>query len=838
MGLRNQALCNRMIDNHQLKAVELYDCKALLLAGPGCGKTHILARRVFHANTVRGVEFDKMLCLTFTNRAAREMARRVQEYLGTAPRGLFVGNIHSFCFRFLHANRLVSPDTSVIDEEDVAEYLGSVHGIRNPGEIKDFLDKAAYTYQLEHDHPDRVVRRPYGYPTEADYERIEAYCRFKEANQLVDYDDILRMTFTALLDGNADRYVMTGYSWVQVDEVQDMTPLQLAIIDGVCERRRTALYLGDEQQAIFGFLGAGGRALDEVKRQCGPNVLRLQRNYRSPDYLVNLCNRIAGKYLGIDTRYLPEAVVEGKTPHPLQSWTGDTGTLLLMAAAQARRLLNENPNQNTAILVHTNRQAQDMADILADHGLEFFHVSRPDMFHQAAFKTIWAHLAVVQRPTRHQEWARLLYQTRAVRTLSGSRQLMNLLRDGAMSGDELLWLDRPTAIERFCGCMSDEDRPIVVFDTETTGLDVFCDDVIQIAAIKTRGGREVPGGRFCVFIRTERQIPRFLSDGTDNPMRKAYAEANLLEPEVAFARFAEFLGEDCVVAGHNLAYDRAILRHNYARRCDVAVPEVLDDDERCIDTLLLARLLMPTLWSHRLANLIAVMKIDGVNSHNALDDVAATAAVMVALEPMARSKAVRHEKIRNNGNVRKAAMRFRAAYEPLYSSTRGKMEEDSGSLTEALQEARNYFSDQGYIGAIRYWGYFLEMIDSIVTDRESERNLKTQADAHLSDLTTFNESDLLANGIVSERLSVMTVHKAKGLEMDNVIMLDASSRPGTAKDYARLLYVAFSRARKRLYVGRTPWKSDDMLDALLSSFEELPKDEVALAVRGESARHF
>lgn len=130
------------------------------------------------------------------------------------------------------------------------------------------------------------------------------------------------------------------------------------------------------------------------------------------------------------------------------------------------------------------------------------------------------------------------------------------------------------------------------------------------------------------------------------------------------------------------------------------------------------------------------------------------------------------------------------------------------------------------------------MIDSIVTDRESERNLKTQADAHLSDLTTFNESDLLANGIVSERLSVMTVHKAKGLEMDNVIVLDASSRPGTAKDYARLLYVAFSRARKRLYVGRTPWKSDDMLDELLSSFEELPKDEVALAVRGESARHF
>ena len=131
-----------MIDQHQLKAVELHNSSALLLAGPGCGKTHILARRVFHANTVLGVPFADMLCLTFTNRAAREMENRVHGYLGATPRGLFIGNIHRFCLRFLHANKLISPDATVIDEEDVTDYLKTALGICQPAAVKDFLDKA------------------------------------------------------------------------------------------------------------------------------------------------------------------------------------------------------------------------------------------------------------------------------------------------------------------------------------------------------------------------------------------------------------------------------------------------------------------------------------------------------------------------------------------------------------------------------------------------------------------------------------------------------------------------------------------------------------------------
>lgn len=826
-----------MIDNHQLKAVELRDCSALLLAGPGCGKTHILARRVFHANTVYGVPFGEMLCLTFTNRAAREMARRVHDYLGSSPQGLFIGNIHSFCFRFLHANRLISPDTSVIDEEDVRAYLASSFGMETQAEIKEFLDKAAYVYQLENDHPDSVIRRPKSYPSESDYERIESYIRFKENNRLVDYDDILRMTYTALLGTGADTMAMTGFTWLQVDEVQDMTPLQLAIIDAVCVHgRRTALYLGDEQQAIFGFLGAGGRALDIVKEQCGSRILRLQRNYRSPDYLVSVCNRIAMQHLGISADFLPKAVCSHEAYRPLLTWTGDANTLLLMAASRARRLLAEYPDENVAILVHTNLQGQAMADMLAAHGMEFFHVSRPDMFHQAALKTIMAHLAVIQRPTRHQEWARLLYQTRSVKTLAGARQLMNLLRESAMAGNELLAIDSPTAIERFAGAYEDAERTIVVLDTETTGLDVFRDDVIQIAAIKIRGGAEVPGGRFCAYIRTDRTIPHFLANGTVNPMKEAYAQAELLEAPDALRAFAGFVGDNAILAGHNLAFDAAILRYNYTRYCPECTPAALGEDAKNIDTLLVARLLIPALVSHRLETLIDVLNLDGVNSHNAIDDVAATVALMSALLPMARRQLQRQAKIRDNTNVRRATARFASAYGDFHAAWTNRTLQPGGSLTEALAEARRYFSNERYIGEIRHFTYFLEMIDRLVVDKDTEPDLKTQLENHFAELNSFNESDLLANGIVDERLSVMTVHKAKGLEMDNVILLDASSHPASATDYARLLYVAFSRARRRLCVGRSPWGANSMLDDILKGFEVLPPDRIAAEAREESSR--
>ena len=115
-----------LLDESQRKVVNAQHGHHLVLASPGCGKTHILAQRIRHARQ-QGLEYADMLCLTFTNRAAREMLNRIRTVMkDDDTSSLQVGNVHHFCSKFLFEEGKVSADTSIIDDEEaisiIAEY--------------------------------------------------------------------------------------------------------------------------------------------------------------------------------------------------------------------------------------------------------------------------------------------------------------------------------------------------------------------------------------------------------------------------------------------------------------------------------------------------------------------------------------------------------------------------------------------------------------------------------------------------------------------------------------------------------------------------------------------
>ena len=427
-------------DRLQEQIITLSGVRALVLAGPGCGKTHLLTRRIIHAHAVDGVPFEKMICLTFTNRASREMTSRIRSEFGYSPQGLFVGNLHRFCCRLLSENSLLPAGSSLLDEDDRDAWLAESLGARRKFERKQISDLAMLLFQQEHDFPEPLRRRLDFTPTQPLINAATTYRDFKAEHRLVDFDDLLLLAYLHLSSAPRNSLKGTGYSWVQVDEVQDLTPLQLAIVDLItADGPSTAVYLGDEQQAIFEFIGAGGPALDKLKLRCADRIFRLDRNYRSPDYLVELCNRFGVSCLGLSADNLPKAVENAaRQDDALRLLYAADHNLQNAVAACVREWRDDCPDERIAVLTRTNDEAEEISALLTAHGLENTLVGRNDLFRRPSYKTICAHLSAIVNPSPSAEWAQLLFRTHSVRTLNEARGMMRQLDSLAINPAVLL----------------------------------------------------------------------------------------------------------------------------------------------------------------------------------------------------------------------------------------------------------------------------------------------------------------------------------------------------------------------------------------------------------------
>lgn len=811
-------------DPRQQEICGLYGQTALVLGGPGCGKTHVLARRIIKANAEYGVGFDDMLCVTFTNRAAREMEERVRGLAGYVPEGLFTGNLHRFCMRFLLVNGLVESETGIMDDDDLTEYLASTFGITHPADAANFRKVAARVYQDEHDFPERLKQRlrfPLG---ERELECIREYAAYKRHNMLIDFDEMILRTYDALRSEGSERLEMGAYRWLQIDEVQDMTPLQLAVTDRLMANADgvvTCVYLGDEQQAIFSFLGSGGTALDEVKRRCGGKVYSFRRNYRSPERLVALSNELAAVWMDVDAAHTPQATAHGEAEAKLIT----THDRLLTTTALVRRLRHEHAGESAAVLTHTNHQAQEVSEALAAEGIEHIRLSRNDMFKQGAFKAMFAHVAVVVNPFRAGEWARLLYTAGALRTLKSARRSTAGMLERGMCPSELLSPGKESQLEVFCRLTDPgQGLTVAVIDTETTGLDIFADDIVQIAAVKLRGGEVVDDGGFEVFIKTERALPRECGKGVRNPLCELYDRNKALDPEDGLRRFAAYIADADAAAGHNLDFDLAMLRFNFRRRASaVSVPRVLTDEAPHIDTLQVSRLVMPRRRDHSLGGLRAHYGLTNAATHVASDDAAATAELVLALGPEAREKLPAIKALRTDERYLRTAHAFDEVYGAHYRRAKRLLADErigpDNTLEAEMSRVYEAFAASGLIRRIEHYAYFRRLVNEVAVNAAREPRFREQAMLRAGELLTFSESDLFPAGIVRENVAVMTIHKSKGLEHDNVIVYNADAARGSIDERAKVYYVAFSRARKRLF-ALTSGRPDPVVDAVRNMFDE------------------
>ena len=851
----------RQFDPWQREAIEISGGRHLVLAPPGCGKTDILTERVVHAHE-QGVEYSDMLCLTFTNRAAKGMAQRIADRTGNpVPDDLFVGNIHRYCSQLLFNEGIVNHNSAIIDEGDVeniiqeelckrldiqhrtTELMRYQHALWQtalgmPEEIVlhnellhtgamqklcDVLGMPATRESLAHIYRNiEPMMERYSVlhelPAANTMRLANAYQHYKEENDLLDYDDLLVLAYKHLVETPAKS---RHFSWIEIDEVQDLNALQFALVDLFATDGATIVYLGDEQQAIFSFIGAKLETLEALKQRCKGHIHYLHTNYRSPRYLLELQNDYAIRNLHLRRDMLP-TTDDTTVARPEDLCLLDVGDATLESyytARFAKRYGDLEPDGRVAILVSTNREADEVGEVMSSLHIPHFKISGTDLFSLPAIRLMLAHLSILCDETVFIAWARLLWGLKVVPTYTAARSLMRDMRRVALLPTDFLLYPESSYIQEFVKVYDQEE--LIIFDTETTGLNPREDDIIQIAAIQVRQGKVV-GRPFNIILETDKEIPALVG-GKPNPMLEVYRNSKRHTRAEGLRLFMNYC-KGKVLVGHNVEYDYRILKYNLMRDFPEVVLETLCP--RYYDTLKYIRLVRPRLRHYKLGHLLEILHLEGQNSHQADDDIMATKSLLdfchiVAQQLLETQRAFLDEHC-------KMADRFRERYADLYRHAVDSMHTDGSGIVKELE----YLYSKGFTEPVDKWQHLLHYLETDVIRTDLYPTLLTQLERYITDLCTCKEADMCGSSL-QERYIISTVHKAKGLEFDTVLVYRAidGSYPGShswtdkqIQEDARRLFVALSRSRKHLciitdsYYGRTPHALSPFLDRVREHF--------------------
>ena len=377
---------------------------------------------------------------------------------------------------------------------------------------------------------------------------------------------------------------------------------------------------------------------------------------------------------------------------------------------------------------------------------------------------------------------------------------------------DLLRIDGGSYMRDFVECY--EDKDIVVFDTETTGLDVFADDIVQIAAVKMRKGRVVPDSAFVAHLTTSREIPAMLGDIV-NPIIEERKHHTLIANDEALRQFMNY-AEGAVLLAHNADYDYRILENNLRRYCPDTSLEM--QHPHYLDSLRLVRLLHPELKEHKLKYLLGAFGLEGENSHLADDDVNATCGVVAHCYEAAKERLAEQQRFLSLEQTRHHASALNNAYGAFYAEAIARKyvrraADETPALVHELLLFRQYLLDDGKIQPIDGFEHITSYLASDMIDAAAEPSLYEQLSHHAMEIATLKEADLCGGTAMNERIFVTTIHKAKGLEFDNVILFDAvegrmpnyytRNTPHLFAEDARKFYVAITRAKRRLYVSQS-----------------------------------
>ena len=394
------------LNSPQKEAVQTIEGPLLIVAGPGSGKTRVIAHRVAYLITVCGISPYRILAVTFTNKAAREMKERVYHLLGRTVEGLTLGTFHATCARILRMEAQhvgISKDYVIYDDSDQVSLLK--RAIEQIGlDPKQYPPRAIGT-AISAAKSGLLAPQEYRSHVGSYYEEVvhRVYERYQELlteASALDFDDLIMRT-VQLFRNQPDvlaKY-QSRYLHVMIDEFQDTNLAQYIISKQLAGKYRNICVVGDPDQSIYSWRQADLRHILDFERDYPDvKVVFLEQNYRSTQTILKAADHVIAPNLKRKKKRLWTENVEGVPITVAQTYNEQEEAHFVVSEVEKLIASRRWKAGDIAIMYRTNAQSRALEEEFVRYGFPYRLVGATRFYERREVKDVVAYLRLMHNP--------------------------------------------------------------------------------------------------------------------------------------------------------------------------------------------------------------------------------------------------------------------------------------------------------------------------------------------------------------------------------------------------------------------------------------------------------
>ncbi len=400
----------QFLNPEQREAVEHFEGPCLVLAGAGSGKTRVLTTRVCRLILDHGVPPDRIMAVTFTNKAAGEMRERIEGMLGRPPSGIWMGTFHALGARILrrHAPRVGwSRSFTIYDAEQTLRQVK--RSLQDVGLDPKRWSPKAVRAQISNAKNQLVTSAQFVEDHAGGFDLFlknvaRVFPQYEEALRTqdgMDFDDLLVLPVRLLsTDEDLLQSFRERFSFILVDEYQDTNRAQFRFLELLAGGHHNLMVVGDDDQSIYGWRGADIRnILDFEASFPGASVVRLEQNYRSTSVILDAANRVISQNVDRKGKTLRTERQGGAPIVRLEAADESDEARWIVEEIENRMLENpDRTHRDFAVLYRTNAQARALEDRFRRRGLPYQVVGGVKFYERREIQDLLSYLRLISNP--------------------------------------------------------------------------------------------------------------------------------------------------------------------------------------------------------------------------------------------------------------------------------------------------------------------------------------------------------------------------------------------------------------------------------------------------------